>query len=171
MKGRIMRRRIPLGVLAMIVLVVVSLPAASASSSASRSSADDGVEVIHVRAVAVSEAFLDLDGSGGETPTIGDQFVFSSDFFRGGKKIGFDGGFCTLVRLPALLECVGTNSLPGGQLTAQGLLDYGPDFASEGPFELAITGGTGRYKTAHGQVRVIDRLSPESDSVTFRIIR
>ncbi len=56
-----------------------------------------------------------------------------------------------------------------GQLTAQGLLDYGPDFASEGPFKLAITGGTGRYKTAHGQVRVIDR--PESDSVTFRIIR
>jgi hypothetical protein len=164
-----MRRKLPLGVLAILVLAVVSLPAASASSS--RSSDDDEVEVIRVRAVAVSEVFLDLDHSGGQSPTIGDQFVFSSDFFRGGKKVGFDGGFCTLVRLPALLECVGTNSLPGGQLTAQGLLDYGPDFASEGPFKLAITGGTGRYKTAHGQVRVIDRPSPESDSVTFRIIR
>jgi hypothetical protein len=165
-----MRRRLPLGVLAILVLAGASLPAASASSSDTRSSDDDEVDVIRVRAVAVSEAFLDLDGSGGN-PTIGDQFVFSSDFFRGGKKIGFDGGFCTLVRLPALLECVGTNSLPGGQLTAQGLLDYGPDFASEGPFKLAITGGTGRYKTAHGQVRVIDRPSPENDSVTFRIIR
>jgi allene oxide cyclase-like protein len=157
-----------------LLLAVASITLTSASSSAtSRSSVSDDrdVQVLHLTAVAVSEAFLDLDGSGGQDVTIGDQFMFSSDLFRGSKKIGFDGGFCTLVRLPALLECVGTNSLPGGQLTAQGLLDYGPDFDSEGPFHLAITGGTGRYKTAHGEVRVIDRLPPERDSLTFRIIR
>jgi hypothetical protein len=156
------------------LLLAVALTAAGASSSPSASTAeddDDEVEVMRVTAVGVSEAFLDLDGSGQQDVTIGDQAVFSSDLFRKGKKIGFDGGFCTLVRLPALFQCAGTNYLPGGQLTVQGLLDYGPDFASEGPFYLAITGGTGRYKTAHGEVRLIDRPASERDSITFRIIR
>jgi hypothetical protein len=168
-----MRKKLRLGVLVALLLAVGSIMIASASSSPTSSSAadDNEVEVLRVTAAVVSEAFLDLDGSGEDNVTLGDQAVFTSNLFRNGKRIGLDGGFCTLVRLPALFQCVGTNSLPGGQLTVQGLLDYGPDFANQGPFHLAITGGTGRYKTAHGHVRLIDRAPPERDSITFRIIR
>ena len=59
MKGRIMRRRLPLGVPAILALAVASLPAASASSSQARSSAGDDkkVEVIRVTEVTVQADF------------------------------------------------------------------------------------------------------------------
>jgi hypothetical protein len=45
----------------------------------------------------------------------------------------------------ATMHCVGNNTLPDGQIAVQG-------FAAPGePFELGITGGTGRYSTARGQ--------------------
>lgn len=168
-----MGRRIKSGLPVALLLAVASIVVASASSSPTSSGEndDDHVEVIRATGVLVSEAFLDLDGSGDQNVTVGDQAVFTSDLVRNGKKIGLDGGFCTLVRLPALFQCVGTNHLPGGQLTVTGLLDYGPEFANQGPFHLAITGGTGRYKDAHGQVVLIDRAPPARDSITFRIIR
>jgi hypothetical protein len=45
-----------------------------------------------------------------------------------------------------------TVSLPEGQLTAQGLATVTE--TSPQPFTLAITGGTGAYRTAHGQLQV-----------------
>jgi hypothetical protein len=35
---------------------------------------------------------------------------------------------------------------------------------------LAITGGTGRYRTAHG-VAIVEEVSETRDRITFRIIR
>ena len=161
-----MRRKLPLGVLVILVLAVVSLPAASASSSQVGSSAadDDGVEVIRVIAKIVSEKFLDLDHSGG-APTLGDQFVSNSDLFKDNNKIGFEGRFCTLVREPGLYQCVGTSSLPRGQLTARGLFD-----AAQSSGRVAITGGTRRYRTAHGELRVM-QIQAGTSRFTFRIIR
>ena len=165
-----MRRRFSLGVLAILALAVVSLPAASASSSPAASSAGEGkkVEVIRVTEVIVQDAFLDL---GEEEDSLGDYFVFSGDLFRKGEKVGSDGGTGTIVRLEpmvsATLQFVATAELPRGQITVQGLVTF-----TDGPstFRLAITGGTGRYRTAHG-VLIVEQISETESRLTFRVIR
>jgi hypothetical protein len=91
-----MRRRLSLAIVAALVLAVVIVPGASTSSSGVRSSDDDDVEVIRVTAITVQEAGLDLGEPG---DSLGDQFVFSDDLFRGGEKVGTAGGIGTLVRL------------------------------------------------------------------------
>jgi hypothetical protein len=144
-----------------LAVASVTLASASGSSAATQTSDKKSTQVIHLVARTVQEASLDL----------GEQFIFSEDLFRDGKKVGHDGGVCTLVRLvPRVLattQCVVTASLPKGQITVQGL----PTF-THGPasFLLAITGGTGAYKTAHGQVKVVEVSEVESRLTLFLIL-
>lgn len=105
-----------------------------------------------------------------------DQFVFANDLFSGGTKVGEDGGVCTATRVEedfaSTLYCVGGNSLPGGQIDTAGLVSYGADEElKEEPYFFAITGGTGKYRTAHGEVRIKELGSAELLDLTFRIIR
>ena len=165
-----MRRRFSLGVLVILVLAVVSLPAASASSSQAGSAAggENDVEVIRVTSMTVQDESLDFGEQG---DSLGDQFIFSDDLFRQGEKVGIAGGVATLVRLEprvsATLQFVATAELPRGQITVQGLATF-----TDGPstFRLAITGGTGRYRTAHG-VLIVEEISETEDRLTFRVIR
>jgi hypothetical protein len=164
-----MQRKLRLGGVVALLLAVVSLPAGAAPSSSTNSSGDeDGVEVIRVTAIDVQDTFLDLGEPG---DSLGDQSVFSQDLFRQGEKVGTAGAVCTLVRLvpmvSATAQCVATAKLPRGQITVQGLLTF-----TDGPsrFPLAITGGTGRYRTAHG-VAIVQEVSETRDRITFRIIR
>ena len=165
-----MRRRFPLGVLVILVLAVVSLPAASASSSQARSSGDeDDVQVIRLTSVTVDEADVDVGEPG---DSLGDYFVFTDDLFRDGEKVGILGVVCTAVRSEPeafAIHCVGTAQLPRGQITVQGLVTFSE--ATEGePVRVAITGGTGRFRTAHG-VLTIREVSETEDRLTFRVIR
>jgi hypothetical protein len=125
---------------------------AAAGAMAATAASDDGSQthegqIIHLTTKQVHQGFVDHGAPGFTTD---DQFVFSNDLYRNGKKVGEDGGTCTVTRIPdsgaPTLHCLGTNSLPGGQISVQGLTAPGE------PFELAITGGTGRYRDARGQV-------------------
>jgi hypothetical protein len=164
-----MRTKLGIGLLIVLALAIVTLPAASASSPARSGDGDDEVEVIRVVAMTAQEADLDL---GEEGDSLGDEFVFSDDLFRHGERVGIDGGTCTLVRLEpmvsATLQCLVTAELPKGQITAQGLITFSEETEGE-PFRLAITGGTERYKDAHGQVRVVE-VSETEARLTFQII-
>ena len=117
----------------------------------------------------MQEAEIDL-GEPGES--LGDQFVTSSDLFRGDKKVGVDGVVCTLVRLEPMVsataECVATAEFRKGQITVQGLLTFTEETEGE-PFRLAITGGTGKYREAHGELKVVEVSETES-RLTFKII-
>jgi hypothetical protein len=74
-------------------------------------------------------------------------------------------GVCTVTRVEedgaSTLYCVGGDSLPGGQINTAGLVTYGADeeFREE-PYFFAITGGTGKYRTAHGEVRIQNSAHP-----------
>jgi hypothetical protein len=126
-----------------LLLSAAGVTAAGAASDRQ----DGGGQVIRFTTEQVRQVFVDNGESGfGE----GDQIVFSNDLKQDGNKVGEDGGTCTVTRVAAsgatTLHCLGTNSLPGGQISVQG-------FAAPGePFELAVTGGTGRYSKARGQV-------------------
>jgi hypothetical protein len=147
-----------LSTIAALLLAITGVAVASASSGGG----DRGVEVIHAVRITEQQSTIDLGAAGS---SLGDQQVFSARFEVNGERIGFDGGVCTLVRTPAVYQCVATNSLPNGELTAQGLVDFEK---APGPFLFAITGGTQRYRTAQGQVEVL--FGQTSDQVTFRII-
>jgi hypothetical protein len=55
-------------------------------------------------------------------------------------------------------------------VTYEGAINYGPnEFPKADPYSLAITGGTGKYRTAHGELR-IQELTPEEAQDTLRII-
>jgi hypothetical protein len=89
---------------------------------------------------------------------LGDESVFSDNLLTGpgGKRVGFDGGVCTVVRVDdaaagsGILHCVVTMSLKGGTITLQGLNTV-KNLAPVGTELTAITGGTGRYQAARGQ--------------------
>ena len=111
--------------------------------------------------------FLDL---GAPDFSRGDEFVISDVLLRRGREVGVSGAVCTVTEaVPPYdvltLHCVGTLSLRGGQITTQGLVELqGPD--DPGPFTLAITGGTGRYRGAAGELRL---RNPTPTTAVYRL--
>ena len=106
---------------AALVAVVTGVTIATASSPGDRPGGKRE-HVLKVTRDAGTGAVLDLDHSatpGKPAPdSMGDENVFSANFYVGDKRVGFDGGVCKLVRLPAYFQCVATNSFPEGDLCA-----------------------------------------------------
>jgi hypothetical protein len=106
---------------------------------------------------------LDL-GAPGASP--GDQFLFAGDVFnhKGGKKLGRAAGTCTTMSSTEVL-CVVNATLPGGELSVQGLFKSGPLFGGK-TLQYPITGGTGVYRDArgYGTVQVPPNVPNEADA-------
>jgi hypothetical protein len=144
--------RIKLG-MAAVVATVAAVVGVSLASAQSKGSSDG--QVIKLFALTVQTTDIDLGASG---PSIGDKNVFSDDLSaqKGSAKIGVDGGECTVVRIDqqsntATAQCVVTLSLADGQIAVQGLATFAEE---QGPttIVLAITGGTGSFRGASGEV-------------------
>ena len=162
-----MARKLRFGAVAVFLFAL--LVTGASASSGPRERDDDDIEIIRVTEIIVQEAGIDLGEPG---DSLGDQFVFSGDLFRAGEKVGIDGGVCTLVRLVSMVsatsQCVATAELPKGQITVQGLLTFTEETEGE-PSLLAITGGTGKYREAQGELKVVQTSETESQ-LTFKII-
>jgi hypothetical protein len=165
-----MRKTLGVCALTTSFLAAAGIAVATASGTDTRPGDGKHVEILHLRTVDVAEQFIDLGDPGFSQ---GDQNVFTADLFMDDRRVGFDGGTCTVVRIhpdgSSSLQCLGSNSLPDGQLTVQGLVSTSAEGELQ-PFELAITGGTGRYKTARGQVNGRP-ISETSLDLVFRIVR
>jgi len=103
-------------------------------------------------------------------PSKGDVSVFQDKLLRSGKEVGRQGGTCTIISLvpppkPALqLSCTVTYEVPGGTITSQGL-------ATEAAVKhLVITGGTGRYLGAKGEVTLTE-FGDDTGTVVFHLAR
>lgn len=106
-----------------------------------------------IRLVAINTEFNFLD-LGAEGETLGDYFVFTHELRRRGKQVGQASGQCTVVSVTdpeSEPQCVVTASLRGGQITTQVLI--GPHGAT-GDIVQAITGGTGTYTGAEGELLI-----------------
>jgi hypothetical protein len=102
----------------------------------------------------LAEARVDVGKPG---PTLGDGNVITEDAYRDGKKVGTSDLSCTVVRIDAAkhffaAQCLNTRVLPGGQITSQGYVTS--DQIEKVPFKQAITGGTGAYARARGELTV-----------------
>jgi hypothetical protein len=134
-----------------IILLAVTLVIGNYTLTSANASGNDD-DVIRLIAKSVVAETLDL-GDKGES--VGDQEIFSDDLYWAGKKVGTLDGSCTTTRARAtfaMLNCTVTLTLPNGQITLQGAVRFDRNFT--GKFFIAITGGTGDYDTAQGQVKV-----------------
>ncbi len=89
--------------------------------------------------------------TGGGKDVKGNILTFVNPIFNAGdtKRVGHDEGFCTrLDPKQGVWECLWTTFLKGGQITVQG-----PFYDTENS-TLSITGGTGAYKNARGQMKL-----------------
>ena len=98
-------------------------------------------------------------GPAGEEDSVGDVLTFANPVYDSAneKRIGSDNGQCVRTAVGKAWECIWTISLSGGQMTVEGPFYDGKDSV------LAITGGTGEYKDASGQMTLHARNDEETE--------
>jgi hypothetical protein len=90
----------------------------------------------------------------------GDEFIFSANLRHAGHKVGTLDAMCTLM-LHGKLLCQGTFKLLGGTITGTALLPANEPNGSTD--HIAITGGTGTFRGASGEI--------ESTSISDNVSR
>jgi hypothetical protein len=78
------------------------------------------------------------------------------------ERRGFTHGDCLVIQENETYECDITFHLNGGTLTAEG------SFFPRDVNEWAVTGGTGAYKTARGELMFVE--APSHLALTFRLV-
>ena len=131
-----------LGVLGAAV-ALVALAVGAIGPAWGSSSDKDKQTTFTVEALTTEQSF--------EGTALGDQIVFTSQLLKGDTEVGHQAGVCIVTSVArAEAQCVATYVLPGGQITGQALIRLG----DPAPYAGAITGGSGRYQGAEGEVRV-----------------
>ena len=104
-------------------------------------------EVIALVEHADTDAVTD---TGAKDDSAGDLLTFANPVFDKDNKeqVGTDQGFCVRTVAGKAWECWWTLSLKDGQITIKG------PFLDAGDSVMAITGGTGKYSTARGQMKL-----------------
>jgi len=132
------------------------------------------VRVVKLFATTVQFKQLDLGDTGF---SLGDEIVLADDVLtrQGGTEVGVDAGVCTVVRVEnaatgtGTLQCPVTLSVKGSQLFTVGLVQL-VNGALSGTQVVAISGGTGRYLGAAGEL-AIQFVSPTEANYTITLIR
>jgi len=129
-------------------VAAVGITAGSAGAARARHARDTTVHVIEH---AVTDTVVHSGGPGdktGNTLTFHNKIYDTSDK----KQVGSDQGFCMRISPPdGTWECFWTTFLARGQITVEG------PFYDKKNSILAITGGTGAYQDASGQMNLNSR--------------
>ena len=142
---------IPTGVIFLVVLgLVVAMFVINTGVFAAHANSNIN---IHVVEHAVTDTVGDADNGTPSPDALGNVLAFHNPVYDAAdkKQVGFDNGQCTrtIAATKGVWECFWTVILQGGQITVEGPYnDDGTDTM------LAITGGTGVYQEARGQMRL-----------------
>lgn len=156
------RTSVPVLLVAMVVVLGLSIGLWGAVGSASPKEDDHrndkGRSTLTVVSKTPEIEGVDLDPQG---PTHGDIRVTNAPLYNatGAKRIGRLDLFCVITD-PAdesaekahIAECTKTFTLPGGEISSQGVEVY-PKLSAPAPGGDAITGGTGTYAGVRGEQR------------------
>jgi hypothetical protein len=136
-----MKRVLVLGALTAAVLLTITVVSGGAGTSGR------GGKTIHVIEHATTDSVTDIGASG---DSVGDVLTFANDVFDASDstKVGTDQGYCIRVVAGQSWECNYTTFLAGGQITVEG------PFFDAADSVFAITGGTGKYRNARGQLEL-----------------
>ena len=145
------------------VLLLLALASVSLAGPGTRGSLGV-VERLSATITVVERATTDVVIDLGEPDdSIGDTLAFGNGLFNAAntKRVGHDQGGCVRTNPGIAWECTWTNFLNAGHITVQGpFYDDGRDSW------LSITGGTGLYANASGEMRLHWR-NPEGTEFDF----
>ncbi|CAG7642447.1 allene oxide cyclase barrel-like domain-containing protein [Actinacidiphila bryophytorum] len=160
-------RRLTLGLSLCSAAVSAGLVCSSAATAAPSEDAAVQEQVLRLTAVR-SQATLDAPNG----MVQGARLIYAEDLYNDkGAKAGHLGGVCTVTSsgtqgVPEA-QCNVTESLPGGEITAQGFISTSV-LSGTGMFDDAITGGTGIYSSASGTIHGV-AISTTTTRLTFHI--
>jgi hypothetical protein len=102
---------------------------------------------IHVVEHATTDA---VTNGNANVDQAGNILTFANDVYDASDttKVGTDQGSCVRIAVGRSWECMWTTFLPHGQITVEG------PFYDAGDSVLAITGGTGIYRNARGEMEL-----------------
>jgi hypothetical protein len=147
----------------MKLIRLLPIPIVALALSAAGASAHDHGKTFEVTGKVIAPpTMIDLGAPG---KSAGDQQIITMDVFKGAKKIGASHVVCVRVRAD-VAQCDNVTDLPGGQIVATGLVTDAQEETS--PFTQAITGGTGAYRNAHGELTVSEA-GPQPATLRFAL--
>jgi len=105
---------------------------------------------------ATTDAVTDLGAKG---DSVGDLLTFANEIYdeQNKKLVGHDNGWCIRTVVGKAWECYWTLELEEGQLSVAG------PFLDAGDSVLAVTGGTGKYYGARGEMKLHSRNAQGSE--------
>ena len=111
---------------------------------------------------AVSDTVVDTGPKG---DSVGDLLTFANPVFNRAntKRVGHDNGSCIRTVVGKAWQCSWTTRLPHGSLVVEG------PFYDERDSTLAITGGTGAYSQARGEMHLHAR-NKRGTAYTFAFV-
>ncbi|MFZ0091786.1 MAG: allene oxide cyclase family protein [Solirubrobacteraceae bacterium] len=118
---------------------------------------------VHVIEHAITDTEIP---TGGGKDVKGNILTFNNPVFNVANtvQVGHDEGFCTRIApRQGIWECLWTTFIKGGQLTVQG-----PYYDARNSV-LSITGGTGRYNGARGQMKLLSRNGGKEYDFIFQL--
>ena len=135
---------------------------ASSGGSPSENSTGGATRTIHVIEHAETDKTIDVGKKGDST---GDILTFHNKVFdkQDKKIVGTDLGRCIRIEGGRSYECDWTTSLHGGQIAVDG------PFYDDHDSVLAITGGTGAYKRARGEMLLRSRKGGSEFDFVFKL--
>jgi hypothetical protein len=135
-----MKRVIALALLAASVIFVLAVAAGAGSGD------HHAGKTIRV----VEHATNDVVSNGTTGDDVGNILTFANEVFNSAdtKRVGTDQGSCVRMVVGESWECSWTTFLRKGQITVQG------PFYDDRDSVLAITGGTGAYRNARGEMEL-----------------
>jgi allene oxide cyclase len=142
--------------LSLRLVSIVSLAAACGLMVAGPAAADQEIKMIEH---ATTDAVTDTGAAG---DSAGDILTFANEVFDADNKnkIGTNQGICFRTVVGKAWECFWTVSLDKGQITVEG------PFYDKGDSVLAITGGTGEYADAEGEM-ALSAIGTDGKAYTF----
>lgn len=135
-------------------------PAAAAILALSAPALADGPEYLNVVERATSDAVLD---TGAQGDSAGDILTFANEIYDEANKtkLGDNNGWCIRTVPGKAWECFSTLTIAEGQITVEGPFLDGKDSV------LAVTGGTGEYSGARGDMQLHAR-NPQGTEYDFK---
>ncbi len=158
-----MQLRVPARVVIAVTAALTTTAVVATASSARPVRAHAAGATVHVVEHAITDTEIP---TGGGKDVKGNILTFNNPVFDAADKkhVGHDEGFCTRIApKQGIWECLWTTFLSRGQITVQG------PFYDTRNSVLSITGGTGAYRTARGEMVLNSRNGGKEYDFIFKL--
>jgi hypothetical protein len=132
----------------------------SVASASSGDPAGDGQSTVVFDVVFSPFNYTDLGEPG---PSAADLIIFHDTLLQDGREVGHEVGSCVVVDADGLASCTAVLTVDG-----QGTIAYALENAPPPRKVLAITGGSGDYRTARGDGVLVEH-GDGTGTLTLRI--